>query len=640
MTAAWGHDVVERLLSDLLGLWARLSERTVLWLRLPFLLALAAIVGHRVNLRKHNLSDTETAPPDPGATPDPGMPEAFDRDAFRMPDGSHNDPGRAWMGMRGARFGRNVPLDVGFEETGDALMSPSPRLVSNRLLARKEFVPVPYLNLLAAGWIQFMVHDWLSHGANDKTADPHMVPVADDDVWPPDRPADAPNGPMRVLPTTGGEAPPGRPVAYPNTETHWWDGSQVYGSSWARMDRMRRENGDPDGARLENGQLWLDANGLLPLDGELQEKRPGQELAGVNGNWWPGLSVLHTLFAREHNAIAAGLAAEYPDASGEWLFQKARLVNAALMAKIHTVEWTPALMDSPIGRMAMRGNYWGFAGERLRKGFGLISKSEIIAGILGTPQEHHGAPYAMTEEFAAVYRLHPMLPDRFSFRSAADDAPLFERALENASFGRVRRLYEDSSFDDVLYSLATEPPGALVLHNFPNALRALSKKPEEGVWVDLAAVDVLRDRERGVPRYNAFRKAIGMNPVTRFEDMTTVKADQELLRDVYGHPDQVDLLVGCMAEFQSDRQPEGFGFSDTAFRIFILMASRRLKSDRFYTDDYTPEVYTPFGYAWVENNGFRDVLRRHAPALERCFADARNPFFQWTRADAAGGGGR
>jgi len=29
----------------------------------------------------------------------------------------------------------------------------------------------------------------------------------------------------------------------------------------------------------------------------------------------------------------------------------------------------------------------------------------------------------------------------------------------------------------------------------------------------------------------------------------------------------------------------GFGFSDTAFRIFILMASRRLKSDRFFTND-------------------------------------------------------
>ena len=43
-------------------------------------------------------------------------------------------------------------------------------------------------------------------------------------------------------------------------------------------------------------------------------------------------------------------------------------------------------------------------------------------------------------------------------------------------------------------------------------------------------------------------------------------------------------MVGLYAE----PLPKGFGFSDTAFRVFILMASRRLKSDRFFTRDYTP----------------------------------------------------
>ena len=42
----------------------------------------------------------------------------------------------------------------------------------------------------------------------------------------------------------------------------------------------------------------------------------------------------------------------------------------------------------------------------------------------------------------------------------------------------------------------------------------------------------------------------------------------------------------------AEKRPAGFAFSDTAFRIFILMASRRLNSDRFFTEDYTPAVYT------------------------------------------------
>ena len=62
--------------------------------------------------------------------------------------------------------------------------------------------------------------------------------------------------------------------------------------------------------------------------------------------------------------------------------------------------------------------------------------------------------------------------------------------------------------------------------------------------------------------------------------------------------EKVDLTIGMYAE----PLPQGFGFSDTAFRVFILMASRRLKSDRFFTMDYRPEVYTQAGIDWVERN--------------------------------------
>ena len=70
----------------------------------------------------------------------------------------------------------------------------------------------------------------------------------------------------------------------------------------------------------------------------------------------------------------------------------------------------------------------------------------------------------------------------------------------------------------------------------------------------------------------------------------------------------------------AEPKPKGFGFSDTAFRMFILMASRRLKSDRFFTDDYRPEVYTKAGIDWVESNS----MRTRAPApLPRARAVAR-----------------
>jgi Animal haem peroxidase len=615
--------MTEALLDKLLGWIARRSEAITTWHKFPFPLALGIVVGHRTNLRHGNLVDTETRPPRLDAPVDPGLPADFDTRGFRMPDGSYNDLEKPWMGQAGRRFGRNVPLGDGFGELEGRLMDPSPRLVSKRLLARKSFVPIPHLNILAAAWIQFMVHDWLSHGPNDK-ANVREIPLPEGDDWP--------TGRMTVLTTLRDpeETDSARPASFTNIETHWWDGSQIYGSSWARMEQLRRR---PDGSRLEDGSLYLDERGLLPLDGDQQQKRPGQELAGVNGNWWIGLSVLHTLFAREHNVIAAALRSHHSGESGEWIFQKARLVNSALMAKIHTVEWTPALMDSPVGRMAMRGNFWGLTGERLTRAFGRFSDSEVIGGIPGSSRAHHAAPYAMTEEFTAVYRLHTFLPDAFSFRSAKDDRTIFDTDLAGVAFGQARGLYDKMAFEDVLYSLATEHPGALCLHNYPEHLRNIDKKPEDGVFIDLAAVDIFRDRERGVPRYAGFRRLIGCRAPRSFADITDDTGDQKLLEEIYGTVDKVDLLVGCLAEAGSARNwPPRFGFSDTAFRIFILMASRRLKSDRFFTEDFTPEVYTPLGYDWVQRNGLFSVLERHAPALASHFADARNPFFPWRRA--------
>jgi hypothetical protein len=87
-------------------------------------------------------------------------------------------------------------------------------------------------------------------------------------------------------------------------------------------------------------------------------------------------------------------------------------------------------------------------------------------------------------------------------------------------------------------------------------------------------------RELGVPRYAEFRRLLHLPVPKTFDDVTSNKAWAAELAEVYGGDiDSLDVVTGMYAE---DR-PEGFAFSDTAFRIFILMASRRLNSDRFFT---------------------------------------------------------
>ena len=591
----------------------RLLNRRIAWYRMPFVLSVLNLLTLQRDLRRNNLhggSDAGGTPPEPGER---------DVRAVRTIDGSYNDLACPAMGMVGTRFGRNVPLKFAYAEQPDTLLKPNPRVVSSELLARHSFQPVPHLNLLTAAWLQFMTHDWFSHGDNDP-ARPIEVPLPPGDAWdggPSNRP-----GHMSVHATLAdshrGDGDEGMPATFRNHVTHWWDASQVYGSTEQRVRQMRS---DPDGKLLPGGLLYLDDAGLLGLDG-----REGVELAGFNESWWLGLSLMTNLFVREHNAIARHLKVDYPTANDDWIFDKARMVNAALMAKIHAVEWTPAILDTPVLRFGMRGNWWGVLGEAYERAHGRLGLGERITGIPGSEQDHHGAPYAITEEFVAVYRMHSLLPDELTLRRLGDSAVIEERPLARAVGRHTREAYAHGTLADLIYSFATMRIGALRLHNYPNTLRRLTLQGPHPHVLDLAAVDILRDRERGVPRYCAMRRQLRMPVPGTFEELTGGdRLAARRIAAVYQSVEEVDLLVGCLAE----PLPPGFGFSDTAFRIFVLMATRRLKSDRFFTGDFNDKVYTPEGMRWIQENGMASVLVRHLPELRHKVGRVRNAFSPW-----------
>jgi hypothetical protein len=580
-------------------------NRLVPWHRLPLPLGVANLVAIRTILREQNLHDTTSVK----AINQPVLKAKDTRHlTARTADGSFNDLERPAMGRAGARFGRNFPLDQVYPEEVPSLLEPNPRTISRELMTRNTFQPATTLNLLAGAWLQFMVHDWFNHGPLEEE-NPWELPLVEDDPWP--------EHPMRVRRT---RRDPTRlpdendlPPTFINTSAHWWDGSQVYGNNEEIVAKLRLG---------EAGKLVIGSDGLSPVDPET-----GIDIAGLTDNWWIGLSLLHTLFTLEHNAICDRLRIEYPSWSDDDIYAHARLINAALMAKIHTTEWTPGILNHPTTRYAMRGTWWGLMGEQFYRRFGRISKNEVMSGIPGSPTDHHTAPYAMTEEFVAVYRMHPLMPDEFSFRSLINDKLLQERTFPEVEGKNSRTLLEQISMADLFYSFGTSHPGGITLHNYPRFLQQL-KRPD-GTLIDLAAVDILRDRERGVPRYNKFRQLLHMPSVKSFEELTNNKAWAEQIRSVYNNDiNRVDLMVGLYAE----PTPRGFGFSDTAFRIFTLMATRRLKSDRFFTKDYTPQVYTPAGIAWIDDNDMATILLRHFPSLSPVLSQVKNAFAPWPRA--------
>jgi hypothetical protein len=589
-------------LSSLFDGLAEMVDRRIGWSRLPLPAALLTLIGLRNRLQEQNLYDTGR-----GALDRPDISAHEDYRTARTLDGSFNDLNDPLMGSLGSRFGRNVPLRYTYTEPADALLDPNPRLISRELLTRDEFQPATTLNLLAGAWIQFEVHDWFSHGKNEP-GEPWQITLDDNDPWP-DHPMTIPR--TRRDPSSD----PNGPATFVTDDTHWWDGSQIYGRDVAFAQSLRSG---------ENGKLRIDELGLPPADLEARI-----DLTGVAGNFWVGLALLHSLFMREHNAICDHLHRSHPELDDQHLYDKARLVNSALMAKIHTVDWTPAIIAHPTTVLALRTNWWGLEGERLDKRFGRLTSNEIVRGIPGSPTNHDGVPYALTEEFVAVYRMHPLIPDEFSFRSLQNDKELNTYTLPDVGVLHVRERLSELSMIDLFYSFGTMHPGAITLHNYPKFLQHFDRP--DGSLIDLAAIDVLRTRERGVPRYNQFRRLFHLNPVSTFEEMTDNPAWAEQLRKIYGDVERVDLMIGMYAE----PKPKGFGFSDTAFRVFILMASRRLKSDRFFTRDYRPEVYTHDGLEWVESNSMRTVLLRHFPELEPALRGVENPFAPWARASAA-----
>ena len=84
-----------------------------------------------------------------------------------------------------------------------------------------------------------------------------------------------------------------------------------------------------------------------------------------------------------------------------------------------------------------------------------------------------------------------------------------------------------------------------------------------------------------------------------------------------------------MGQLAETVRPEGFAFGETAFQIFIMNASRRLITDRFYTKDYTAQVYTQEGIDWVEEQTMVSVLNRHFPELNTSLVGVENAFKPW-----------
>ena len=149
-------------------------------------------------------------------------------------------------------------------------------------------------------------------------------------------------------------------------------------------------------------------------------RTPGINLTGFTDNWWIGLAMLHTLFTLEHNYICDLLAhaasrLERRAALHEGAADQLRADGEDPHRRVDAGD--PAAPD----HQARHARELVRAGRRrLRTSLTFLDDDELLGGIVGSHADHHTAPYSLTEEFVAVYRMHPLMPDDSTFRSLDD----------------------------------------------------------------------------------------------------------------------------------------------------------------------------------------------------------------------------
>ncbi|XP_022773705.1 alpha-dioxygenase 1 isoform X2 [Durio zibethinus] len=600
------HEVVSKMtiVDAFLFLIVHSVDKLAIWHRLPVFLGLIYLATRRHLHQKYNLLNVGQSPSEVGFNPG--------KYQYRTSDGTYNDPLNEEAGGLGSFFGRNM-LSV---DQRQKLLRPDPMVVATKLLARRKYEDTgKQFNIIAASWIQFMIHDWVDH-LEDTNQIELIAPRAVADKCPLNsfkfyKTKEFPTGFCEIKYGTK------------NIRTPWWDGSAIYGVNAERMQKIRT---------FKDGKLKISEDGLLLHD------QDGIALSGDIRNSWAGVSTLQALFMKEHNAVCDAIKEEHPDFDDEHLYRIGRLVTSAVIAKIHTIDWTVELLKTDMLLAGMRGNWYGLLGKKFKDKFGHVG-GVFLGGLVGLKKPvNHGVPYSLTEEFVSVYRMHSLLPDYLCLRDIKaapgpnKSPPLTEKiSMANLIGQKGEKTLSEIGFTQQIVSMGHQACGQLKLWNYPEWLRDLIPQDIHGKdrpdHVDMAALEIYRDRERKVARYNQFRRALFLIPISKWEDLTDNEEEIQSLREVYDDDvEELDLQVGLMAE----KKIKGFAISETAFIIFLLMATRRLEADRFFTSNFNEETYTKEGFEWVKTTeSLRDVLDRHYPEITKKWMNSTSAFSVW-----------
>ncbi|KAH9885692.1 linoleate diol synthase [Xylariomycetidae sp. FL2044] len=468
-----------------------------------------------------------------------------DKFQYRMADGSWNNPMNPQLGAADSTYARTcrpgvVPLGA----------LPDPGVIFDSVMKRTQYRKHPNnVSSVLWYWATIIIHDlfWTDHTDMSKTK-----------------------------------------------TSSYLDLSPLYGSNQTMQDSVRTFK-----------------DGMIKPDAFADKRLLGQP---------PAISVILIMFNRFHNYVATNLAAINeggrftPPAPGKsdeetaaaWkkydedLFQTARLITSGLYINITLVDYVRNIVN-----LNRSNTTWTLdPRQNMGRDAGTHSGSERGTGSM------------VSAEFNLAYRWHSCISAKDDqwvqdfYRELFDKDPLsldvqdmiagfvkFERRIPDdpgqREFGGLKRgpdgRFDDDDLVNCISDAIEDCAGAFGGRNVPEAMRPVE------------ILGIIQGRKWNVAGLNEFRKHFGLKPYEKFEDINSDPEIADSLRNLYEHPDFVELYPGLVAEEAKEPMVPGVGIAPTytISRVILSDAVCLTRGDRFYTTDYHPRNLTAWGFQEV-----------------------------------------
>jgi len=540
--------------------------------------------GYSLGTFPESLAVSQQLPVVPGAAFNGVPPASY--------DGTNHHPTAPLRNSAGAPFARgtvNSYVDGIYQMRSDL---PNARTVSN-LVVRDAINhgnqpdPNGYSGFMYA-FGQFLTHD-LEFARPGTVNIDVIVPAGDIDGF--GAGSHIPVNRNAVAPNTGTDTQ--HPALPMNDVTGWIDCSVVYGVAYPP--------GVPQGPTPFQNPVNLREGGQIATTGKLLTSSNGRYAPIVNGSFLfgdprgtenPDLSSVQTLFIREHNWHVDRLKVLHPTWTSEQLYQRARSIVIAEFQNITYKEWLPKVIGNdhipaytgfnPVVDSTIKIE---FAAAAMRFGHSIVSGAQDRVDEQGNILES----LTLAQAFF-------LTPAQFERNGGAD--------------GFIRKLASDISnkldvyIIDDLRNLLNDPPAAL----------------------DLAATNIQRGRDLGLPSLNQMRVALGFPAYTSFSQITSDSTVVLALQNAYGDIDKVDLWVGGLAEFPATAAMVG-----PTFQAIIIDQFTRLRDGDSQWFENQP--WSASDLEWLRATTLSDIILRNTDTI-RMQSDA---FVAVERADLYNG---